>query len=314
MKAEVSYYLGIDGGGTKTLFHLANQQGSVLRKHRTNGISYRQYSMETVLDRITQGTAKCLAPEGLTIKDLSAVCIGYPCYGESGAQDRLFLESITKLLDPVKVIVVNDVEIAWAGALAGAPGIHVVCGTGAIAYGKNAAGDSARCGGWLDYFSDEGSGYWLGRKAMQLFSMQADGRVPKGALYGLLCDRLELKSDFDFIDLMVRDYIPYRDKVASMQMYLLQAAQAGDASAVQIYARAVQELARLVKTLMERLQLSEGCPVTYSGSLFQAEELMLKPFAEAVAAFGGRLAAPRKEPVDGAVCLAIKEDRIHVCK
>ena len=32
-----------------------------------------------------------------------------------------------------------------------------------------------------DGFSDEGSCYWLGKKALELFSKESDGRVKKGS-------------------------------------------------------------------------------------------------------------------------------------
>lgn len=308
----MKFYLGIDGGGTKTLFHLADEYGNILQSYRTIGISYRQYSMDTVLQRVKEGIDACLVAQGLSLRNISGVCIGYPCYGESEEQDRLLEKALTEMLSPAYVKVVNDVVIAWAGALNGTPGIHVVCGTGSIAYGENELSQGMRCGGWLDYFSDEGSGYWLGRKTMQLFSQQADGRVPRGRLYSILHESLQLKEDLDFIDIMAREYIPYRDKVASLQMYLLEAAREGDHSACEIYARACDELVRLVKSLQVRLRLSDDFKVTYSGSLFCAEDLMLEPFKKALTSIGGRLFPSEKEPVDGAVCLAIKEDRTNV--
>lgn len=268
--------------------------------------------MDTVLQRIKEGTEACLGAQGLLLKNLSGICIGYPCYGESKERDSALEKELEEMLSPACVKVVNDVVIAWAGALNGKPGIHVVCGTGSIAYGENDLGQSMRCGGWLDYFSDEGSGYWLGRKTMQLFSQQADGRVPKGRLYSILREGLQFMDDLDFIDIMASEYIPYRDKVASMQMYLLEAAREGDRSACEIYESACWELVRLVQSLQTRLRLSDGFKVTYSGSLFRAEDLMLEPFEKALASIGGRLSPPEKEPVDGAVCIAIKEDKTNV--
>lgn len=303
-------YIGIDGGGTKTLFCLADQSGKVLQSYRTTGISYRQYPMSVVIERITEGVLNCLDAQGLSMKDIEAVCIGYPCYEESETQDAELYKKLRALFYPARLILVNDVVIAWAGALGGSPGVHVVCGTGSIACGGNSAGETARCGGWLDYFSDEGSGFWLGRKAMELFSQQADGREAKGALYDIVCKRLGIKNDFEFIDLMVKDYIPYRDKVASLQLFLLEAARSGDESAKAVYVQACTELCRLVNTLKERLRLPNNFTVTYSGSLFLAEDMILEPFEKAVAAVGGKLTPPLMGPAEGAICLAMKEEQI----
>ena len=303
----MEYYLGIDGGGTKTRFCLADGKGKILRSYQTIGVSYRQYTFDTICARLLEGAKQCLAPEGITVDMLSAVCVGYPCYGESEVQDNILKQHAQLLFAPAPVLVVNDVEIAWTGALDGEPGVHVVCGTGSIAFGGNAAGMTARCGGWLDYFSDEGSGYWLGRKAMKLFSQQADGREEKGPLYEILLKQLRLHDEISFIDKMAQDYIPYRERVASLQLYLLEAARAGDLTAQRAYVQAVNELARMVKALMKRLNLAKGCTVTYAGSLFKAQDWVLTPFVEAVAELGGVVIPPQREPVEGAIHLAMKE-------
>ncbi len=57
----------------------------------------------------------------------------------------------------------NDMVCGWAGSLACADGINVVAGTGSICYGEY-QGRSARCGGWGELFSDEGSAYWIARQ------------------------------------------------------------------------------------------------------------------------------------------------------
>ena len=52
----MEYYLGIDGGGTKTRFCLADGKGKILHSYQTTGVSYRQYSIDTVRARLLEGT------------------------------------------------------------------------------------------------------------------------------------------------------------------------------------------------------------------------------------------------------------------
>ena len=78
-------------------------------------------------------------------------------------------------------------------------------------------GKTARCGGWNEFFGDEGSCYWVGRKGMELFSKEADGRIPKGPLYSIVKQELHLADDYCFIDEVVTKIAPYRDKVAAFQ-------------------------------------------------------------------------------------------------
>jgi N-acetylglucosamine kinase-like BadF-type ATPase len=299
------FFIGIDGGGTKTEFALADETGNVISRFETKGISYRQYSSDEILSRLREGITTCLGMVDLKLEDVSRLCIGYPCYGESIKSDAEIKSLILNAFPSTKFLILNDVEIGWAGALNCQPGIHVVSGTGSIAFGKDKDGRALRCGGWLDFFSDEGSSYWLGRKAMQLFSMQSDGRLPKGSLYFLFRKKFDLKFDFQFIDIMHHHYIPHRERIASLQLDLLAAAKQGDKSAIDLYFQATSELVNLVGSLKNQLNFDDGLNVSYSGSLFKEEQLVLQPFTDKIRKIGGFVVRPFASPVVGAIKLAI---------
>jgi len=308
----MNYYLGIDGGGTKTLFNLADQNGEIVGTHACDGSSYKQYGIDNVVNKLYDNALQCIAKSGVKLIDLSGICFGLSCFGESVDGDRMLSSALEKQFSNIPVIIVNDSEVGWAGSLAMQPGINIVSGTGSIAFGKDANGNSARCGGWNEFFSDEGSCYWLGHKTMELFSKQSDGRLPKGALYDIITEAFELKEDFAFIDIMEKDYIPYREKVASMQVFLMQAALKGDESAKEMYIQAADELAQIVSGVARRLELSKPFPVSYSGGLFKAGDLILNPFTKNITSLGGQLQEPLFSPVYGAVLLAMSKFKEYV--
>src|SRR2546426_12051867 len=70
--------------------------------------------------------------------------------------------------------------ISLEAAFGRGPGVVVIAGTGSIAYGRNAAGQTARAGGWGFAISDEGSGYWIGRAAVAsaMRSLDEEGKSP----------------------------------------------------------------------------------------------------------------------------------------
>lgn len=182
-----------------------------------------------------------------------------------------------------------------------------MAGTGAIAFGKGLDQKAARCGGWNEFFGDEGSCYWVGREAMSLFTKQADGRIPRGPLYDVVRQALSLSEDMQFIDIVVSDLAPYRDKVAAFQLYASQAAKLGDPTAVLLYERAARELALLAGALRKELDLPETASVTYSGGLFRTGRLILDPLARDLDGFGCTLRAPEKTALEGALLLAIQQ-------
>ena len=295
------YYIGIDGGATKTAFCAASIESPELRYIETSGSSWREKGITEVAQMLRKTVADFM---GKDKKNIDGIAIGLPCYGESIEGDRHLKQAINDAFPSVPVYLTNDVEVAWAGSMALTPGINVISGTGAIAFGKDIHGKTARSGGWCEFFSDEGSCYWVGRKVMELYSKQSDGRMPRDELYTIVNREFNLENDFSFIDLMYSEYIHNRKQVASLQLLAKKAAIAGSPSAKALYGEAVKELLLLVTAIRNQLDFN-GKPwaVSYSGGLFKAGELVLPQFFREIENAGGKVSQPRFTPVEGAVLL-----------
>lgn len=304
----MKYYLGIDGGGTKTAYLLTDENGTFLAQLQTEGCSYPELGPKRMIERLMTGAESCLKKAGISLEMLSAAGIGLPGLGENRAMDVRITETLKEKFAGVSICCVNDVEAGWAGSLGMEPGIHLVSGTGSIAFGRNKAGNSQRSGGWSAFFGDEGSCCWLGRRTMELFSKQADGRVPKGPLYHLVRDRFQLEQDMDFIAYMEKEYIPVRSKTASLQKLLLAAADQGDEGARSLYREAAEELGMMAKSIAFGIFAGEKVVVSYSGGLFHGREFVLPVLEERIAPWNGILAEPLFSPVQGAALLGAFQD------
>lgn len=302
----MKYYIGVDGGATKTAICAAAADSSVLLSELTNSSSWREYGIAHVVGNIKSVIDTFPIGAG---NNIAGIAMGLPCFGESEDGDHELEKATRDAFPDVPLYLTNDVEVGWAGSLSLTPGVNVVAGTGAIAFGKNEFGETARSGGWSEFFGDEGSCYWVGRKTMQLFSMQSDGRVPKDELYAIIRSELGLKNDFEFIDQVHREYMTNRDKVAALQFLARDAAFAGSQSARALYEEAANELCRLVAAIRDRLRFSGGSfPVSYSGGLYKTGELVLPHFFKGIEAVGGQPVVPRYEPVYGALLLAFEQN------
>ena len=159
----------------------------------------------------------------------------------------------------------------------------------------------------MEFFGDEGSCYWIGRQGMSLFSKEADGRLPRGPLYDLVHGEFGLTEDYQFIDRIVRDFAPYREKVAGFQRYVLQAARAGDTAAAALYETAALELALMIRTLKAKLRFSaEPISVSYSGGIFHAGEFILAPLRKKAEELNCILCDPKYSATEGALMLAME--------
>lgn len=303
------YYIGIDGGGSKTKFLCFDRNGQQCGAATTAGTYCAQDGIDAVLGRLKDGIAQSLPEESTDV----VIGFGMPAYGENRELDALAARKIREAFAPMRIHIDNDAAIGWAGSLAMKPGISVVAGTGSIAYGRDASGKTERCGGWHEFFSDEGSGYWLGKQLLQLFSQESDGRLAKTTLYDLVCGELSLREDFDIIKLVNERYAHSRKDTAALQTILLKAAKSGNPRALDCYDRASSELCRLIMTVLNKLDFPEGEKVTvsYQGGLFSIPDLIRNPVAHKVraAAFPREIdfCRPKADPCRGAALLAMAE-------
>jgi N-acetylglucosamine kinase-like BadF-type ATPase len=151
----------------------------------------------------------------------------------------------------------------WAGSLAGADGIGIVAGTGAIGYGER-AGKSARASGWGELFGDEGSAYWVAIQGLNAFSRMSDGRLRRGPLHELFMHEFGLQSDLDLCAKILGPQGAWRDQIASYSGLVAKAAVQGDDTAKGSFVSAARELAQVAEALRGRLGFERGEEVPVS--------------------------------------------------
>ena len=298
------YFLGIDGGASKTQYALCDENGLLLGQFTGPGSPYRELGIETVCSILKQGIEEiCHEIEHSCV---SGVCFGMPCYGENIEDDLLAAQHIRNALAPLPLTFENDVAAAWAGSLAFACGIVMLAGTGSMALGRDMNGVIKRVGGWSEFFSDEGSGYWLGRRTLELFAKQADGRLPRGRLYDIVRENFSITNDYSIVGIVESQYINSRRNVASLQKLLMRAATEGDAAASWLYAEAAAEMAVMIKALRKQMALAPQSPVSYAGGLFNVGEMLLGPLKAELADLDMVFCEPSLLPVDGAILFAVE--------
>lgn len=308
----MQYYIGVDGGGTKTAFAMADERGKMYGELYRASSSYKHVGWDATFDCIESGVKELLAKVSARKEDVY-ICIGAPNYGESKESDRKLEEGIGHILKGCHFKIVNDCEVGWAGSLGLKPGINIVAWTGSIGFGKDARGTRALAGGWSDFFGDEGSCRWLGVKAIELFSKQADGREERGPLYDVVMEYFCLEDPIDVIDRFEADYQPYRDRLAGLQRLLLTAAERGDGKAQECYEKAAAELAMIIKAVYRKLMFEGACPVSYSGGLFRVGDRILEPLSKELKDYNIKFCSPLYEPVKGAVLLAAELAGGKIC-
>lgn len=303
------FYLGVDGGGTKTRFALIDGTGRVRANTQLGTTYHPEVGLAGVRATLAQGVASVLAQAGVDASALGFAFFGIPAHGEDSAVTPVVEAMPAAILGHDRYACDNDMVCGWAGSLGCTDGINIVAGTGSIGYGQR-RGIGARSGGWGETFSDEGSAYWIAVQGLNAYSRMSDGRLPVGPLHALVNAALEVDIDLDVCARIYGEQARTRGEVAQLSVVVAQAAQAGDVAARDIFARAGRELAQIADAIRQRVgfEADETVPLSYSGGAFASGALLLAPFEQALKAAhpGFALHAPRFEPHYGAALYAAK--------
>jgi N-acetylglucosamine kinase-like BadF-type ATPase len=300
----MQHVLGIDAGGTKTRALLADRDGAVIASATGAGANLRTHGelqVEKVLHALVERT------EGEAGVKADALAIGIA--GADRADDQEVLRAILKRIGfRDRVVVTNDARIAFVAGSTRRVGLALVCGTGSIAWGRNAGGEIARAGGWGWHVGDEGSGFWIGERAIRAALRASDGRGPDTALTAALLEHFGLER----IDQLVRrvyDAEYPRHEVALFAVRVDAAASAGDAVAGSILSDAADELVLAARSVISRLGLdasSGGYDVVLSGGTFRALPRLEREVTAALSKPGAAIVPLEVEPAVGAVRLALE--------
>lgn len=303
------FYLGVDGGGTKTAFMIINEEGKICGYSIKGTCHYKQVGIEGFNKIMKDGIQEVCKKSQINVKDISYSFLGLPGYGEIIEDAKNMDDIVCNILQSKCFKCGNDVEAGWAGSLACKPGINIVAGTGAIGVGVNKYGKMARASGWGHFCGDEGSAYWLGKKAIELFGKEADGRLEKTIIYEAMRRELGIKRDFDLISIVMDTYDMSRDKIATLAKILSEAASLGDKYAVNIFKEAAYEHSLTIKSIINQLDFHEDQQlfISYSGGVFNSRQLILNPLEEYISQLhkNAKIIKPQLHPITGAALYAL---------
>jgi N-acetylglucosamine kinase-like BadF-type ATPase len=301
------HVLGIDAGGTKTVCQLADEHGTVLAEARGPGANL-QASGELHVEKVLHD----LMEDAIGDRDIvpRAICLGIA--GVDRADDAAIVRGIMKRIGfKARVVVVNDALVALEAGIPGDPGVVIISGTGSIAYGRNAANEAARAGGWGYVLGDEGSGYWIGRAALRAVLREADDRGPKTALTSLLLRHFDVLQAQNLLhEVYHTDLKP--SAIGQLAQCVQQAFSEGDEAAIGILRGAADQLEGSGVSVARRLGLiGEPFPFILSGGIFRAVPWLRDELQRRLPVASPRSEARLldREPAAGAVTLALQEAR-----
>jgi glucosamine kinase len=254
---RLAFLVGVDGGGTGTRARLQDRQGHTLG-FGSAGPSGLGQGVAQAWRHVERAVAAAFDAGGLQVAARDRIGLGLGLAGAGvPAQRASFLVS-----DPGYAVCLLETDAAaqLAGAHGGRPGLVVACGTGSVAAARYADGTTRQVGGWGFPVGDEGSGAWLGLRAMQIAHAVVDRRAESSPLAELIFDAVGRDPDALLAWCAGAGQAAY----ATLAPQVFAAAERGDANAVALLQTTADELARLV----DALQLGqEPLPIVIVGSV-----------------------------------------------
>jgi glucosamine kinase len=259
MENDHALGLGIDAGGTRTRWALADRLGAIAAEGEVAGLSALQMASaagRTALHARLTDLASTVQVHGKP----HAIRAGLTGFGGDGAQWQLWLATLFDL-SPSAIMLCNDIEIAYAACFAPGEGYLVYAGTGSIGAWIDTAGVLHRAGGRGVVLDDGGGGFWIAREALRHIWRLEDEQP------GVWQASPMARAVFDHIGGShwnhSRQFIYGQERGAVGQLAIAVAASADtDPAAAHILQHAGRELARLALALRGRFGAR---PVALSG-------------------------------------------------
>lgn len=293
------YFLGIDGGGTKTTCLICDE--SLNEIYRTVGSSINFYSegldgarenMKEMLECIRKDTG---------ISHFDGVCIGSSAL--FGRADEKTMHSFCDgVFSADSIIMDSDLFIALK-ATGESNSAVVIAGTGSMTAGFNEKGEIVTRGGYGYILGDEGSGYRIALDGIREAVRSLDGTGENTLLGEELLRFSGVKTKEELVEAF---YSPEKDRksLAAFSECVSRAAQKGDKTALFILKNQAELLSETLNSLLS--EMPEKPYVGLYGGVFQHSDIFRNHFISLVGDKTSVCRLMANEPVYGA-CLGAKE-------
>lgn len=303
----MAFFIGIDAGGTSTRCVVGDERRVLGKATESSSKLTRVGPMEG--RRALQSVIR----QACAAARVNPRQVAHTCIGTAGASRADVVGAVRQWAAEVvtgDIEITGDMVVAHEAAFRGGAGVLVVAGTGSICYGRNAKGKSAQAGGGGPIVSDEGSGDWIGRLAVEhAVSFEHSTR-----LTGMVMKSWNLRSPSQIAEHAAQDPAP---DFAALFPTVQSAAAKGDKVAGAILSSAGDELAKLAITVVKELwPRRQRVRVATHGGVFENSPIVRRTFVTSLRKelkpAGYEIAVSSvAEPVMGALSLAREMARIR---
>ncbi len=256
---STKFYLGIDGGGSKTTAVVFNEKGEFICKACGESINYYSVGIENA--------RKAMADiiKSMPQKSFDCTVIGMSALNER-ASDEEIERFCSGIIDSKKTIMDSDLYVALEAMDENGECAVVISGTGSMALHRKEDGTIRHAGGWGYILGDEGSGYSIGLSGIKAAIRSYENYGEKSALIDECLRYFSTDNIYDLIDLYY-DKTVSRKVTAAFAKNVISLAESGDKTAKSIIKSEAKLLSETVISLLYGVK--KDIPIGLWGGIFQ---------------------------------------------
>jgi N-acetylglucosamine kinase-like BadF-type ATPase len=271
----MDYYVGIDGGGTRTSIAVGNRDGMVLYKASYDSINCYGIGYNKAKENL-RIISEDLKNNGFT--KLRAVYVGSSSLIDQANNE--LKKDLTEIFDAERTDIVSDINIILY-TLEVRPSAVIISGTGSIMGMIDNDKKTVCLGGLGHLIGDEGSAYDIGSKGLRYTLRAIEGWSEDTALKEELYKYFKTKSIDEIIEKVYRE--TEKSVIADFSLIVESCASNGDKLSNDILTKAAEDLFEQFKALINKARVSPK-EVLLSGSVLRNSKVinpMLKKLIEA---------------------------------
>jgi len=264
------YYIGVDGGGTKTALSLIDENGNKVSAALSGPLNYNFVGVEKAVSNLKDGIEKL----GIGDRKISAIGIGDPSIDEVSynPKSKEFLSRVREIVD-CPIYIKSDAYMTLYGLTEGKmSGVLLISGTGVMAIGEDKDKKVHVAAGWGRLTGDEGGGYYIGLSGLRAALKMADGIGRETILLNAALKHFGVKEPRELTAKLYGENAP---DMAGFAASVAKCADKGDAVAKSILEETARVLADYAGVLMEKCDTNT---LGVYGSVICKNEIVRKTF------------------------------------
>lgn len=267
----MGYYVGVDGGGTKTTYALFDEKGRMLDMITGPGTNHEalEASYQEAAQKIWAGIAHLIVR---TEKKVTVNDIDFALLGLAGMDHAYQVEILSDLLRErglKRFEIYNDGYIVVKAGSSTGVGIGYNCGTGTCCNSIDSRGNMLQLAGLAGYTGDVGGGDWIVERSFRLVYDELFLKLDKTLITKMVFEKYNIYSREEFLALVSKfDSDDFDEYTHDFIDFYFAALDAGDGPAYKLCQMMAERGAQFIAALVKQMEFdTPEIEVVLSGSI-----------------------------------------------